>query len=328
MTSLAIPTAELEQMKGLASLLPGEAPELFAKMIFGRGLGMGPAQSLSQIDFVKGKCELTANAQASRMRAYVGPWGERYDYEVVDLTNEICTLRFWRRWPADRDRDDELLGESSFSMDDAKTAGIANGMYAKYARNMLLSRAMSNGVAWFAPETTYGVRVYAIGEMDPSRDHAVPELPAGDEPTAPVVEAPDDASRQIEQAPTELPTQAAQEAREPAPAAPPAEKQPEPAQKAAPAATDELKRAFKELRARGNAKNFGNAQYHALLTDAGVPENNDLGARMRAATQEQVVQMIANTEFLDAVQPEGQQQTIDGTADELPAQAPAEGVLA
>jgi hypothetical protein len=324
MSALAIPQDEVEQMKDLARLMPGEPAELFAKMIFGRGLDMGPAQALSQIDFVKGKCELTANAQASRMRAYVGPWGERYDYDIVELSGEVCRLRFWRRWT---DRDDEMLGESAFSMDDAKAAGIANDMYRKYARNMLLSRAMSNGVAWFAPETTYGVRVYAVGEIDPGRDHAVPELPEGvPESTAPASDA-----KQLDAAPAGLPAaQLADTAAKKAAAAPQAE---------APTSSVDgpvehpgdgppSREDFHELKRRAGEKNLSDKTLHEIADDAKVPSGDTLRERFERATRAQIICMIGNVAFVDPEPAAGEQSTIDGTAAEVPSNAPVEGVAA
>jgi hypothetical protein len=322
MTTLAIPQDEVEQMKDLARLMPGKPEELFAKMVFGRGLGMGPAQALSQIDFVKGKCELTANAQASRMRAYVGPWGERYDYDIVELTGDACALRFWRRWP---DREDEELGESRFTMEDAKAAGIANDMYRKYARNMLLSRAMSNGVAWFAPETTYGVRVYAHGEIDPSREHDVPALPAG-VPDAPVSE-----TRQLDAAPAptaEAPTRAE------VPAVPSGTSTTPRTSLGGEAAVHPgdghpTREDFHELRKRADEKSLSEATLMQIADDAKVPAGDTLKDRFKLANRSQIICMISNIPFVDAETPGGEQQTIDGTLDEGPAaDAPLEWVAA
>lgn len=321
MTTLAIPQDEVEQMKDLARLMPGKPEELFAKMVFGRGLGMGPAQALSQIDFVKGKCELTANAQASRMRAYVGPWGERYDYDIVELTGDACVLRFWRRWP---ERDDEMLGESRFSMDDAQAAGIANDMYRKYARNMLLSRAMSNGVAWFAPETTYGVRVYAQGEIGPGRDHDVPALPVGvDDTPAPAPEA-----RQIEAAPAEMPTPTARAAE-----STPVEREAPRTSIGGEAAVNPgdghpTREDFMELRKRADEKHLSDETLLEIADDSKVPAGETLKDRLKLANRAQIICMISNIAFVDAEPAGGEQQTIDGTADEAATSLPLEGVAA
>jgi hypothetical protein len=328
-SALSIPVAELEQMKGLAGLLPGDPAELFAKMMFGRGLGMGPAQSLAQIDWIKGKAEMSANAQAARMKSYVGPWGERYDYEVVELSNEECILRFVRRWP-NRPDDVEFLGDSAFTMEDAKTAGLAGGMYDKFPRNMLISRAMSNGVAWFAPETTYGQRVYSLGELNPSRDHAVPALPDGvpdEQPPAATVAPP-----QREALPSPAPDPSADEG----PVAPPAvEQAPGPRTplggeaSATPTEGRPTDGDFAELRRRYKEKGLTPEALSEIADQAHVPAGESLRDRFSAANRGQIVSMIAKVAFYNETPPagDGEQQTIDGSVADDPAPTPAEGVM-
>jgi hypothetical protein len=58
----------------------------------------------------------------------------------------------------------EVLGESSFSMQDAKDAQLvkehAKSAWRAHPRNMLFARAMSNGVRWYCPELTGGIPIY------------------------------------------------------------------------------------------------------------------------------------------------------------------------
>src|SRR4029450_4198771 len=82
----------------------------------------------------------------------------KYDYHVLELTDEVCAIRFLEAG--------EVIGESVFTMEDAKRAGLdkQNPTYHSYPRNMLFARAMSNGVAWYCPDVTMG-RVYGEGEL-------------------------------------------------------------------------------------------------------------------------------------------------------------------
>lgn len=321
--NLAIPLAELEQMKGLANLLPGDPAEAFAKMMLGRGMGMDPAQALAQIDWVKNKAEMSANAQAARLRSYIGPWGERYDYEVQRLDNEECVLVFTRLWP---DRGPDFLGESVFTMEDARTAGIANQMYTKYARNMLLSRAMSNGVAWFAPETTYGARVYSLGEIDPSREHPVPELPDG------VLTAPQSGAQgALPAAVPEIPAEAKAAAAY-SEAARKAQDAPKPAAAdadIAPTGGPPTQADYQELRDVTDERGLSDEQLHHLLDNAGVPAGSALKARLKAANRGQVVSVISRAQFTDGEPAkDGGPETVDSSAADDPAPGPAEAVTA
>ena len=163
---------EITVLERLASHLAGSGffkdakveTEAFAKLVFGRDLGLGATQALTEIHIVEGKPELSANLQASMLRRYVGPDGERYDFRKPVHTAEVCKLVFRIR---ERGAQWEELGESEFTIDDAKLAGLVRpkSPWEKYPRNMLFARAMSNGVAWYCPEVTGGVRVYSPGEI-------------------------------------------------------------------------------------------------------------------------------------------------------------------
>jgi len=74
--------------------------------------------------------------------------------------------------------DGERRGVSRFTLDDARKAQLikesAKAAWNTSPRNMLLARAMSNGVKWFVPEVMGGLPVYTPGEI-PTQ----PELTAG-----------------------------------------------------------------------------------------------------------------------------------------------------
>lgn len=154
-----------------------QATQAFAKIALGRGLGLDPASSMTAIHIVEGKPELSANLQAAMLRQFRGLDGERYDYHVSRLDRDGCVLAFRRRW-ADGTVDE--LGESSYLTEDAEAAGLSNrkGPWQQHRKNMMFARAVSNGVAWFCPEVTYGQRVYSDGEIDTGRDHPIPDVSA------------------------------------------------------------------------------------------------------------------------------------------------------
>lgn len=144
---------------GLFSVGKNEIEKAFAKILIGRDLGISPTQALMSIDIVKGNLFMRGVLLASFVKR--SPY---YRYRIKEHTDTKCVLAFF-------ERDDVLspweeLGESSFSMDDAVKAGIAgNDNYKKIPRNMLLYRAVSNGVKWMCPDLLGGVPVYT--EADP-----------------------------------------------------------------------------------------------------------------------------------------------------------------
>jgi hypothetical protein len=147
--------------------------QAFAKLLFGRDLGLSATAAMTGVHLVEGKPELSANLQAQMVRCYVGVHGERYDYKVLtpeDRRHVECKIVFYRVIEGRR----ELLGEEKFTMQDAERAELTRSSrtgkpsnYLRYPRNMLFARAMSNGVAFHCPEVTGGIRVYHQGEIEP-----------------------------------------------------------------------------------------------------------------------------------------------------------------
>jgi hypothetical protein len=76
----------------------------------------------------------------------------------------------------------EELGESSFSLEDAKRAGLAGDNWRKYPRNMLYARAVSNAARWYAPEVLTGV--YLPDEMEQTETPEPMAPPSQPEPPA------------------------------------------------------------------------------------------------------------------------------------------------
>lgn len=146
--------------------------QAIAKVMFGRDLGLGATQAMTGIHMVEGKPELSANLQAALLRQYRSPEGARYDYKA-DVSPSGCAIEVYRIH-ADGIRED--VGRTTFTMEDAKVAGLAGrGPWKSYPANMCFARAMSNAVAFFAPEVGYGTRVYTDGEIDsPGREDVEP----------------------------------------------------------------------------------------------------------------------------------------------------------
>lgn len=87
----------------------------------------------------------------------------RYNYKVREQSATTCTIEFFERngqaW--------ESIGVSTFTAADAQKAQTQN--MDKFPRNMLFSRAMSNGVKWFCPDVTGGP-VYTPDELGANVD--------------------------------------------------------------------------------------------------------------------------------------------------------------
>lgn len=163
----------------------GAIAKIATKILAGRELGYGPFASVNGIHIIQGRPSVSANLMAAAVKA-----SGRYDYRVRQMTAEVCEIEFFERIDGRR----ESLGVSSFTAADAKAAQTQN--MAKFARNMLFARAMSNGVKWFCPDVFNGNAVYVPEELGAEVDgdgnvidvtpRVLPPEPEQAQPKAPV----------------------------------------------------------------------------------------------------------------------------------------------
>ena len=156
------------------------------KVLAGRELGFGPVASMTGFYIVKGRVSLSATLLASLVKR-----SAKYDYRVRALTPKLCEIEFFERTEGDGKSKWESLGVSTFDWQDAQHAGLTLGdNYRRFPRNMMFSRALSNGVRWFCPEVTGGP-VYTPDESGLDVDEAgeIRTMPVGPPITPAVVPA-------------------------------------------------------------------------------------------------------------------------------------------
>ena len=133
------------------------AAQAVAKMIAGAEMGFGPMASLSGVYIQGSRPSFMANLIAAAVKK------NGYDYSVDVLTDTECKLTFYGKGG-------KLLGVSVFTIEDAKQAELTIGRNAHswkhYPRNMVFSRAMSNGARWYCPDIFGGVTPYTPDELD------------------------------------------------------------------------------------------------------------------------------------------------------------------
>ena len=109
----------------------GKPEAVFAAILYGDELGLGPMQSLNSIHVIEGKPSMSPEL----MRALVARAGHRLDVKLA--SNEKVVL-----WGKRADNDSEATVE--WSIKDAQQAGLAGrGAWKTYPRAMLLARATS-----------------------------------------------------------------------------------------------------------------------------------------------------------------------------------------
>lgn len=124
--------------------------QAIVKVMAGAELGLPPFAAMTGIHIIQGKPTLGANVIATLIKN-----DPRYDYRVVEHTDKVCKIQFFENG--------EPCGLSEFTADDARRAGTKN--MDKYPKNMLFSRAISNGAKWYTPGIFGGAPVYTPDEL-------------------------------------------------------------------------------------------------------------------------------------------------------------------
>lgn len=119
-------------------------------ILAGRDLGLSPVASLRGLTIIQGKIEVSADLQLGLFHQRGGK------SHFLELTDAKAVLRLSAPW---------LIADhtSTFSMQDASRAGLADGNYKKYPKAMLRSRAITQGLKDIGFDATAGV--YAPGEL-------------------------------------------------------------------------------------------------------------------------------------------------------------------
>ena len=139
--------------------------QLATKILAGREMGFGPYASVNGVHVIQGKPTVSANLMAAAVKS-----SGRYDYRVRQMDDDAVAIEFFQVSGAKL----ESLGVSTFTKADAQKAGTQN--MAKFGRNMMFARAMSNGVRWYCPDVFMAGSVYTPEEMGATVDVETGEI--------------------------------------------------------------------------------------------------------------------------------------------------------
>lgn len=140
----------------------GKPDSILAAILYGAELGIGPMQSLSSINMIQGRPSLSAET----MRALVLQSGNQIR---VEATNESATAKCHRK---------EWDGWESvtFTLEDAKRAGLRGDNWAKYPRAMLSARVTSEACRLYFADIIAGLS-YCPEEIESFAPAAVVAAP-------------------------------------------------------------------------------------------------------------------------------------------------------
>lgn len=132
--------------------------QAIVKILVGRELGIAPIAAVMGIHVIDGKPSIGAHLIALGVKR-----SKRYDYRVADKTEERCSIEFFEKLP---DGQKEKLGVETFTLDDAKRAGLAGrGGWKAHPKAMLFARAIGQGYRTHCPDA-FDIPVYAEGEIE------------------------------------------------------------------------------------------------------------------------------------------------------------------
>ena len=129
----------------------GDVAKAGVKILAGLEYGIGPFAAMQGIHIIKGRPALSANLMAAAVKRH-----PRYGYRVREHSAEVCKIEFFE--------DGESLGVESFTMAEAKAAGLHQERdkqknqwrdkhnWKTYPKNMLFARCLSNGVRFHCPD--------------------------------------------------------------------------------------------------------------------------------------------------------------------------------
>lgn len=130
-----------------------EAAQCGVKIMAGVEMGFGAFASMTGVHIIQGKPTIGANLMASAVKAR-----GKYNYRVREMTAKRCEIEFFEG--------KESIGISEYSIEEATAAGLTGkDVWKKYPKNMLFSRAISNGIRWYAPDVFSGSTVYTPEEL-------------------------------------------------------------------------------------------------------------------------------------------------------------------
>jgi hypothetical protein len=139
-----------------------DAAQCATKLIVGRGLGLSPYDSMNGLHLIQGKPVVASNTMAAAIKR-----SGRYDYRAV-TTDDECSITFFDLRQRGEDGTPATIGTTTFTMTDAKRAGLNGANWKKYPRAMLFARAISAGYREHCPDALGMSPVYveAHGETE------------------------------------------------------------------------------------------------------------------------------------------------------------------
>lgn len=135
-----------------------DAAQCATKLVIGQSLGLTAYDSMAGLHIVKSKVVLASNTMAAAIKR-----SGKYDYRAK-TTEEACTITFYDV----TGEEPHAIGSTTWTMADAKKAGLGGDNWRKYPKAMLFARCISAGYREHCPDALGAAPVYteAHGETE------------------------------------------------------------------------------------------------------------------------------------------------------------------
>lgn len=177
----AMPIADFREMMEMGEVFSKScyfadaksAAQAVVKIMAGREMGFGPVASMTGVHIIEGKPSLGSNLMAAAIRR-----SGRYDFEIVEHSDQVCAIRFKRKidgaWTDLEPVERITLQDATAKKWTVNKDGTAKGPWTKTPKNMLFARCLSNGYKFHCPDLIGGVVVYDADELDPEPKRVEP----------------------------------------------------------------------------------------------------------------------------------------------------------
>lgn len=150
--------------------------EAAVKLMYGLEMGLPGLSAMMGVNVIQGRVTMGANLVASLIKR-----SGRYNYTIPVWDERECQIHFTENG--------KPVGVSSFSMNDAKRAGLlrSGGNWDKYPKAMLFARAITQGARAYCPDV-FVAPVYDPDELPPddnTKDSREPVVTAAETVAAP-----------------------------------------------------------------------------------------------------------------------------------------------
>ena len=147
------------------------------KILAGRELGFPAVASVMGIHLIEGKPSIGSHLLAAAIRS-----SGRYDYEILEHTDQVCAIRFRRKLADGSWRDLEPVEKLTLKEAHEKGWTTSGGNkpklpWLKTPKNMLFARAISNGYKFHCPDLFAGLLLYDADELESTSPSPIEAAP-------------------------------------------------------------------------------------------------------------------------------------------------------